>query len=477
MNGSGGFSTEKNAILFNSFSRSHATMIRFIFVLFLFAPIQAQTIQIIGEAPYFPSTYIELIGVEDWVVNEPKLLASTTSNSTGHFKLKIPVPLFNPVAYHLKIGRDKTALHLEPGNTYRLILPSRNAGAVGMTQENDTNLNWYAISRFEMAYSEFLNAHYDVFMRRQHKTAVDSFELALRTDSARYSRSFLKSMVKYRLADLRLTTRLMSEKTAVRSYIFNQPVLYAHPDYMDFFKNLYKGCLQKWATLPSEPKLYEWLIEKPNYDSAFHRIMNFELVPGREAAELLIVTGMLDWQREKILDEAKLIALFQQAWPNQIDPILQRITQQAIEHLQRLKPGQHAPELTLKNELGQRFKPFDKNRGMPNYLIFFSVKSPEAITELKAVSDFIVREKRKINLIPVCLDCQYTDLHNLKKQYNIQGELGIPTEDPSYTFKLGGFVDAFLLDENHRFIMSPAPNPSAGGLLQIQKLVPTERNR
>jgi hypothetical protein len=464
-------------ILFKTVCRSLFTMIRLLFVICLIGSIQAQSIQIIGEAPFFPSTQIEVLGLEDWVLSEPKLMAATTSSTTGHFTLSIPSSEVNPVAYHLKIGRDKTALHLEPGNTYRLILPSRNAGAVGMTQENDTNLSWYSISRFEMTYSEFLNANYDLFMRRQHKAAVDSFELSLKNDSVRYSSLFLKSMVKYRLAELRLTTRLMSEKTAVRSYIFNQPVLYNHPDYIDFFKNLYKGSLQKWATLPSEAKLYEWLIEKPNYDSAFHRVMNFELVTGREAAELLIVVGMLEWQREKILDEAKLIALFQQAWPKQIDPALQRITQKAIDHLQRLKPGQRAPDLTLKNELGQRFKPFEKNKGMPNYLIFFSFKSPEAVAELKAVSDFIAREKRKINLISVCLDCQYTDLHNLKKQYTIQGDAGIPTEDPTYAFKLGGFVDAFLLDENHRFIMSPAPNPSTGGLLQIQKLVPTERNR
>jgi len=205
--------------------------------------------------------------------------------------------------------------------------------------------------------------------------------------------------------------------------------------------------------------------------------MELEMVPGREAAELLIVTGMLDWQRDKILDEAKLIALFQQAWPKQIDPILQRITQQAIDHLQRLKPGQQVPDIILKDELGQRIEPFGKKNGLHDYLIFFSLKSPEAVAEVKAASDFIAREKRKINLISICLDCQYTDLHNLKKQYNLQGVLGIPTEDPSYIFKLGGFVDAFLLNEDHRFVLSPASTPSTGGLLQIQKVAGVERNR
>lgn len=438
---------------------------------------QAQEIKIIGEAPFFPSTRIELLGMEDWVVAEPKLLAATSTTSTGHFDLTVPAGLSNQVAYRLKIGRDKTALHLEAGKTYRLILPSRNAGSVGMTQDNDTTLNWFSISRFELAYSEFLNRHYDVFMRRQHKPVVDSFELALAKDTALYATPFLKAMIKYRMADLRVTTRLMSEKTAVRTYIFNYPVLYSHPDYMDFFKNLYRGMLQKWATLPTEAKLYEWLIEKPNYDSAFHRIMELEMVPGREAAELLIVTGMLDWQRDKILDEAKLIALFQQAWPKQIDPILQRITQQAIDHLQRLKPGQQVPDIILKDELGQRIEPFGKKNGLHDYLIFFSFKSPEAVAEVKAASDFIAREKRKINLILICLDCQYTDLHNLKKQYNLQGVLGIPTEDPSYIFKLGGFVDAFLLNEDHRFVLSPASTPSTGGLLQIQKVAGVERNR
>jgi hypothetical protein len=465
-------------IYFLPMSAVPCVVMRTVFALFLFWGIgRAQSIQIIGEAPFFPSTRIEAIGFEDWVVSEPILLSSTLSSATGHFELTIPTSLAQQVAYQLKIGRDKTALHLQAGKTYRLVLPNRNAGAVGMTQENDTSLIWYSISQFEMAYSTFLNDHYDVFMRRQHKTAVDSFELALRNDSAQYSSPFLASMLKYRMADLRLTTRLMSEKTAVRTYIFNQPVLYSHPDYMDFFKNLYKGMLQKWATLPTEAKLYEWLIEKPNYDSAFHRIMEFELVPGREAAELLLVAGMLEWQREKILDEAKLITLFQQAWPKQIDPVLQRITQKAIEHLQRLKPGQQVPDLTLKDELGQRFQPFSKKNGLHTYLIFFSFKSPEALAEVKAASDFIAREKRKINLISVCLDCQYTDLHNLKKQHNLQGQLGMPIEDPSYTFKLGGFVDSFLLDENQRFVLSPAPNSSTGGLLQIQKVAPTERNR
>lgn len=455
-----------------------SVMMRLCFAYFLCWSVGwTQPIKIIGEAPFFPNTRIELIGFSDWVISEPTLLNSTTSTATGHFELTVAPDKTNQVAYRLKLGRDKTALHLQAGNTYTLILPSRNAGSVGMTQDNDTSLNWYSISQFEMAYSAFLNSHYDVFMRRQHKTAVDSFELALKEDSARYSTPFLRNMVKYRMADLRLTTRLMSEKTAVRNYIFKQEVLYTHPDYMDFFKNLYRGMLQKWATLPSEPKLYEWLIEKPNYDSAFHRIMEFELVPGREAAELLLVTGMLEWQREKILDEEKLIALFHQAWPTQIDPTLQRITQTAIDHLQRLKPGQEAPILILKDELGQQLNPFEKKNGMQDYLIFFSYKSPEALAEVKAVSDFILREKRKINLISVCLDCQYTDLYTLKKEYKIQGHLGIPAEDPTYTFKLGGFVDAFLLDENHRFLLSPAPNPSAGGLVHLQKTAPIERNR
>ncbi len=456
------------------------TMLRFLLLIglgTLATPTTAQSIRIVGEAPYFPNTRIEVLGLEDWVVSEPSPVAACNSNETGQFELQIPAEKCHLVGYRLKIGRDKTALHIQPGHTYRIVLPTRNAGAVGMTQENDTSLNWYQISKFEMRYSEFLNENYEVFLRRQHKAAVDSFELALRKDSAQFSGSFLTEMIRYRIADLRLTTRLMSEKTAVRTSIFNRPVLYEHPDYIDFFKNLYRGQLQKWATLPTEAKLYEWLIEKPNYDSAFHRIMDFELVPGREAAELLIIVGMLDWQREKTLDEAKLIQLFQQAWPKQIDPKLQRITQQAIEHLQRLKPGQPAPEISLKDEMGKRFQPFSKKNNQPNYLLFFTIKSPEAIAEVKAASDFIAQERRKINLIAVCLDCSYTDLMNLRKNQGIQGQLGIPTEDPTFTFKLGGYLDSFLLNENYQFILSPAPNPSTGGLQYIPKIAATERNR
>lgn len=443
----------------------------------LSAPTFSQSIRIVGEAPFFPNTRIEVLGLEDWVVAEPKQVASCNSSETGQFELQIPEEKSHLVGYRLKIGRDKTALNIQPGNTYHIILPTRNAGAVGMTQENDTALNWYSISKFEMRYSEFLNQNYEVFLRRQHKASVDSFELALRKDSSQFSGPFLTEMIRYRLADLRLTTRLMSEKTAVRTAIFNRPVLYEHPDYIDFFKNLYRGQLQKWATLPSEAKLYEWFIEKPNYDSAFHRIMQFELVPGREAAELLIVVGMLQWQREKTLDEDKLIQLFQQAWPKQIDPKLQRITQQAIEHLQRLKPGQPAPEISLKDEMGKRFQPFSNKNNQPSYLLFFTIKSPESVAEVKAASDFIVQERRKINLVSVCLDCSYTDLMNLRKNQGIQGQLGIPAEDPTYTYKLGGFMDSFLLNENYHFILSPAPNPSTGGLQYIPKIAATERNR
>lgn len=101
---------------------------RLFFAFLMLGSMQAQEIKIIGEAPFFPSTRIELLGMEDWVVAEPKLLAATSTTSTGHFDLTVPAGLSNQVAYRLKIGRDKTALHLEAGKTYRLILPSRNAG-------------------------------------------------------------------------------------------------------------------------------------------------------------------------------------------------------------------------------------------------------------------------------------------------------------------------------------------------------------
>ncbi len=430
-----------------------------------------QEVRFKGNAPFFSGKTIQIKAYGDLLIQSEFTLDETTIDADGNFELRLSELSDSLVNYHLLLERERTALHPEAGKTYELIIPGSDPGQIGLTDNNDTSGYWFEVSSFNRWYNDFIADNYEAFTKGDYRSMTLRFAKESKERYGNHPLPYVRQMAAYRIADLLMVTRLIGEQKAAESYLFNQEVLYDHPDYLAFFKDVYKGKLLEWASQSSGGKLYDAIMTKPNYDSLFHYVMQQELITGREVGELFVVYGLFDWHYEKGIPKAKLLHLLRRAQEKQVHPRLKQITRHFIQDLDKLSPGKPAPALEALDPMGKSFSLNDFKDKWAVYLVFFSAQNPGTLSELLGTRAFFGPFEKELKVVGICLDCNFTSLHQLVKKHDLKGSFGLINPEITRAYDLQGSSAYYLIDKQGNLVHAPAAPPSLGGFDQIYKLV------
>ena len=442
----------------------------FMGLLLMTTSLEAQPIIIRGEAPVFKEQLIEFLAITDWVTLKTYHVGETRISNDGSFACTLQVSPDTLPALYFSLAGATTQFQLTPGKTYTLKIPATDPSQVGLTAENDTSDRWFHLAKYETFYNEYVLANEKALRTSEFKKVIQRFVEESQQKFGAHPDSYVQATAAYRSASTLLALEVAPRQQLIKTYIQGKPVLYDHPDYMDFFMQLYPPLFQSWSQEVRDSSIRNILTQGGNYDSLLLAVAAKAEIPGREVAELVVISGCYALYKERLLKEPQISRFLTQAYPKVVHPSLRRIIREILKKVHFLQRGTPFPDIRALRADGSQFVLSDA-LGKAVYLMFFEMSSPPSLAEFLASKAFSDRYKDEIQLVGICMDCNFTLLDQLTQTYKMKAELVLSSPEIMDQFEMVRNFTAFLIDKEGNVAQAPAKSPGNGGDGQIYDLL------
>jgi hypothetical protein len=440
------------------------------YVFWMTGTLMAQPVIIRGEAPVFKQQLIEFLAITDWVTLKTYHIGETRISEEGTFACTLQVSPDTLPALYFSLAGATTQFQLTPGRTYTLKIPATDPSQVGLTAENDTLDRWFHLAKYESFYNDYVLANEKALRTADFKKVIQRFVTESEQQFGKHPDAYVQATATYRSASTLLALEVVSRAQLIKTYVQGKPVLYDHPDYMDFFLQLYPPMFQNWAQEVRDSSIRTILMQGANYDSLLQAVATKAEIPGREVAELVVVSGCYALYKEKLLKDAQISQFMSQAYVKVVHPSLRRIIRQILQRIHFLQRGTPFPDIRALRADGSQFV-LSENQGKAVYLMFFEMSNPPSLAEFLASKAFVDRYKDELQLVGICMDCNFTLLDQLSQTYKIKAELVLSSPGIMDQFEMVRTFTAFLIDKEGNVAQAPAKSPGNGGDGQIYDLL------
>jgi hypothetical protein len=440
------------------------------YVFWMTGTLMAQPVIIRGEAPVFKQQLIEFLAITDWVTLKTYHIGETRISEEGTFACTLQVSPDTLPALYFSLAGATTQFQLTHGRTYTLKIPATDPSQVGLTAENDTLDRWFHLAKYESFYNDYVLANEKALRTADFKKVIQRFVTESEQRFGKHPDAYVQATATYRSASTLLALEVVPRAQLIKTYVQGKPVLYDHPDYMDFFLQLYPPMFQNWAQEVRDSSIRTILMQGANYDSLLQAVAAKAEIPGREVAELVVVSGCYALYKEKLLKDAQVSQFMTQAYVKVVHPSLRRIIRQILQRIHFLQRGTPFPDIRALRADGSQFV-LSENQGKAVYLMFFEMSNPSSLAEFLASKAFVERYKDELQLVGICMDCNFTLLDQLSQTYKIKAELVLSSPDIMDQFEMVRTFTAFLIDKEGNVAQAPAKSPGNGGDGQIYDLL------
>lgn len=356
-----------------------------------------------------------LIVWDDQISFAERKLASGVIDSAGRFNLVAQTGL-QTYAF-IDIGNARATILLEPGIQYNLNfndypplqwLETRNLflqnepltySLNAVNPDTDPNILMQQINR---DYSGFLAKHYmDVYKKRTDivNDFIDSFFLKYGS----ISHPFIRDMVDYKIAMLKLGSYKITPEQIHELWLKDRDILYHHPDYMEFFNQVFDNYLTTRLKNYSYTELKSVINEKGSYFALSEMIGRDTILRNEQLREAVMLKGLgeiyhnRDFSRENILKILSYIASGSKF------PEHRAIAGNLLGSFTRFNPGTPAPELNLKDSAGNNIT-IGQYRGKYLCLVFLTSNCVPCLSEMKMLESYYQDLSDRMQILAVGLD-------------------------------------------------------------------------
>ena len=447
-------------------------MLRFcsiLFFVFLNLVCFSQNVTIKGVASKQKNKEIALWVYNDYISNTEKQVTYSEIDSAGNFLLEFNSKEIEYIT--LKIDKNSASMYIEPGAQYEVIIfPADSAVYQNPNLEHDVKISINLKSKTEInaltidydkRFDDFLTVEYPSFVRRNPQSKIDSFKLAIHKFYATVQNSYFDAYITYTIAALEEKTK-MSEKKLFNNYLNGKPVLYNHPEYINFFNAFYKQKLQKIAVSKFGPELIFQINDRGSFSGSMKVLKSDEFLQNDTIRELVLIKGLYENYFENGFKRGSITAMLEQVMAESKIPEHQRIAQNILNSFSKLKPGAAAPIFELPDKTGLTHSLDELRSKKYIYVLFFEPDCTSCLQQMKVIPSLkkeygahvefvcISTEKSNVELKKFCLKNPKYDWlflydnsgDQLKSNYEIKSL-------PAY----------FLINPEGKFVQAPAESP------------------
>jgi peroxiredoxin len=370
---------------------------------------------------------VRLLTWSDQISYMEKKLASAVIDSAGNFNLITELQTTTFAFFY--IGNIRADIILEPGRAYTLkfddyppvsYLETRNLllqkETIGYTILNqsadDPNI---AVANASAMYNKFLAKHYmDLYLKRHAvvDAFIDSFFLAFGSDN----HPFVRQMVDFRIAGLKLTGYKVNLEQAHAAWLKEVDFDYSHPDFMEFFNQLFSNYLTTRLKHYDFSELKNIINVQGSYFALSEMMGRDSVLRNELLREAVMIKGLGELYHHRDFNEQQVLKILQHiAYSSKF-----REHRTAASNLiflnTRFNKGMMAPDFQLPDRFGTPYS-LSKSRGRYLYVAFFASDCVPCLSELTLLASQYPVLKDHLDIMVISLDPDTSKLWRIVEQH------------------------------------------------------------
>jgi peroxiredoxin len=372
----------------------------------------------------------------------------------------------------LDVEFQQAELFIQSGQSYEIEIEikydplsasyyNRSALPLKFIKDDDDRLN-NSIQDFNQLYNDFLLNYSQNSRSGNSKSLYNNFLTAIDLRFQNEKNTFFLNYMKYKIASMQLFMRLKSRENIGLEYIADQPVLYNHLEYMDFFHLFFEKYFLTTGKYFTYNKSYDLINGTASASAILDSLQKDPVLKNLETRELLLLTGLKELYNVSGFKKNRVITLIEELKSEISDPGIAKLADNVVVRLKRLQPGSPAPDFALVGvEDGLEHKLSDY-AGKKVYLAFFDSQNPASQSELGMINDIYDEFRNKVAFIAISVDQDRQALGEYLKAAELpwqilhyDGNIALLESYDASTFPY--FI---LIGETGQVMRCPAPSPS-----------------
>lgn len=273
-----------------------------------------------GSAPGAAGSKVQIFSYVDFISNTEKLLAETRIGQDGFFNFRLDLKSTTLVFF--TIERQRGEILLEPRKTYNLKIsgmldrnlrdkdiPPFQMPALDIDIMNPWRheLNGL-VGEYQMFHDDFLFRHSMALVRQRDPGLVKDYVTALYDLFPGIDNAWFNIMLTHSIASVEMMARAMGREAFLEKYFADEPVLYDHMAYMDFFQQFYAKHIITSRTY-NRNEIIDALNATEPYQALMQMLRDDPYLPTTRIRELVLIKNMFELTGEPGFDKGRVLVL------------------------------------------------------------------------------------------------------------------------------------------------------------------------
>jgi peroxiredoxin len=429
----------------------------------------AQNVTIKGMAKSYENKEIGIWLFNDRISNTQKQLSYTNIDSAGNFLLEFNIREIQYIT--LKIEKNIASMFVQPATDYEIIIhPPDSATYQNPNIEHDVKIDIKLNSKTEInaltmdydkRFDDFLTVNYADFIKRSPQPKLDSFRRAMTEFYSTVNNSYFNNYITYSIASMQRNTK-MSEKKLFEAYIQKKPVLYQHPEYMNFFNAFYKEKLQSFALSKQGNDLSFIINDRGSYPAAVNALKRAPYIPNDTVCELVLLKGLYESYYDGSFKKEGIKAILKQMAEGSTIEENKKIAQNILSSFSSLQKGSQAPPFVLPDKAGLTHSLDELRDKKYVYLMFFDKNNTASQEQMKLMPSLKKTYGERIAFVSISTDKSNVELNSFQVANPKYDWLFLYDNSEGQLRKLYEIVSLpsyFLISPEGKFVQVPADSP------------------
>ncbi|PKP34480.1 MAG: hypothetical protein CVU00_06520 [Bacteroidetes bacterium HGW-Bacteroidetes-17] len=333
------------------------------------------------------------------------------------------------------------------------------------------------IAKFNRKYDEFISKNEAIFLKRDGSVAplISEFEKKTINEFKTYKNDFVSEYITYTIAstfnsiDISYTKRdsVTFDKASIYlKYLHNKPVKYNNPEYINFYKKIFKSELKNLTLKISGMDITKAINEQNSVEALSKALSKYPFLENEEFKSLFMINGLREIYNDKYFTQKNIISILENIKTNSIYPEQQKIAANVIEKLtiKKLAKGSKAPDFELLTNTNKKISLADFS-GKYVYINFWATWSIPSQKEMKIMEVLHKKYNSKIEFVSICTDNDKSKMITFLKENPTMnwtflhiGESRVLLQE----YEVRTFPTYILVGKEGEIIKFPAPRPSSG---------------
>lgn len=456
-----------------------------IMLLILSAPaFGASGVRIEGSFPGAEGREIRLMAYRDYLSNRTEEIDAQKIDENGAFVFEMDIE--HPRLLFFRVIHSRNFFYVSPGNIYaveyeqlefsgsngRRPTPLRQhfPMTISKTAGEHEDLN-SLISEFDDLVADYLRTHVAGRPRANHQRSLERFRMEAASIFADIEDDFFQQYIQYRIANLQRSLNTKSFYALASEYILDEPVRYYHPQYMEFFRNLFDSYIFTAASSIGMVNLEEAVNTHGDVHALMDTLGRDTMLLHERYRELVMLNGLKKMTGMKDFEEEQVAEVLRQASEYGRFEQHRMIADNILYHHQLLKPGTSPPPLNLEDSKGDTVR-IDDFRGRYLYLFFWAGWSQTSMAELAPMTQLAEEAGDNIQLLGVLIDHQLETTQGLLQNDELPVALLHVAGDYRLLdrYRLRTVPYYLLIDPEGKIVAAPFKAPSEGAIETLKDL-------